>query len=416
MTARPPAAAAAARRDDRLARFAERTLRAIGDARLALVLLLLAGATNVVAALLPAGPRGLDGLPYAVLLGAVALSSVAAVAVRAPAAWREWRRPGSVQPGPGALIVFLEPVPDPAAAAERLRAVGYRVTAERRRGRWAVHAVRRGWSRFAGSVAHLAVLVVILGVATGSAFGSEARFTLHPGDQALLDAPRAGFTSAVRLEGFDAEFAPDGRPQRLDTTVTFLRDGQPVEQRLLRVNEPGAFDGYLVHPWTYGPSARVRVTTLGGSPLVDAAVPLPEVRDGVPVGSVELPTIGSSLGLALADARANVLGVSLVGRDGLVDTARLQPGDEVRLGDVQVRLDRFDAWVTLLSRRDPGLGLVFGGAALLCGSLAIAFWMPRRRLTIRPAGAGGRLVLRGERFDRPSEELERLRNALVDRP
>ena len=410
------AAAAPARTDDRLARLAERTLRMLGDARLALALLLLAGAANVVAALLPAGPEALDGWPYAVLLGAVALSGVAAVASRAPAAWREWRRPGAVHPGPEALSARLAAAPDPAEIATRLRAAGYRVATEERRGRWAVHGVRRGWSRFAGQLAHLAVVVIVLGAATGAAFGSETTFSLHAGDQALLDAPRSGFTSAVRLERFAAEFGPDGRPRRLDTTVTFLRDGEPVEERVLRVNEPGTFDGYLVHPWTYGPSARLRITTLGGDPLLDAPVPLAGERDGVPVGSVELPTVGASLGLALADAESNELGVSLVGGGGLVETARLRPGEERRLGDVVVRLEALDAWVTLLSRRDPGLALLFGGAALLCAALAVAFWLPRRRVSVRPDGAGARLVLRGERFDRPADELDRLRARLEAAP
>jgi cytochrome c biogenesis protein len=410
------AAAAPARTDDRLARLAERALRLLGDARVALALLLLAGGANAVAALLPGGPDALDGWPYAVLLGAVALTGVAAVASRAPAAWREWRRPGAVHPGPEALTVRLDAAPEPAEIAARLRAAGYRVTTDVRRGRWAVHGVRRGWSRLAGQLAHLGVVVIVIGAATGAAFGAETSFSLHPGDQALLDEPRPGFTSAVRLDGFEAEFGPDGRPRRLDTTVTFLRDGEPVEERVLRVNEPGAFDGYLVHPWTYGPSARLRITTLGGSPLLDAAVPLPDERDGVPVGSVELPTVGASLGLALADAEGSELGVSLVGRTGLVDSARLRPGQEERLGDVIVRLEGFDAWVTLLSRRDPGLGLLFGGAALLCLALGIALWLPRRRISVRPAGDGARLVLRGERFDRPADELERLRARLEAAP
>ena len=412
MTARRAAAAAPARPDDRPARLAERLLRMLGDGRVGLALLLTAGAANVVAALLPGGRDALEAWPYAVLLGALAVSGVAAVAVRAPAAWREWRRPTAVQPGAGGLAARLETEPDREVIGARLRAAGYRVRSDARRGRWAVHGVRRGWSRFAGQLAHLAIVVIVIGAAIGAAFGSETQFSLHAGDQALLDAPRPGFASAVRLEAFDAEFGPDGRPRRLDTTVTFLRDGVPVDERVLRVNEPGAFDGYLVHPWTYGPSVRLRVTTLGGSALVDAPVPLAEERDGVPVGSVELPTVGVSLGLALADASANELGVSLVGGDGLVDTARLRPGEERRLGNVVVRLEAFDAWVTLLSRRDPGLVPLFAGAALLCLSLAVAFWLPRRRVSVRPTRTGIGLVLRGERFDRPADELERLRDRL----
>jgi hypothetical protein len=61
-----------------------------------------------------------------------------------------------------------------------------------------------------------------------------------------------------------------------------------------------------------------------------------------------------------------------------------------------------------MSRRDPGMGLVFAGGALLSLGLAVAFWLPRRRLTIRQTDAGLRLVIRGERFDDPGAELSAL--------
>ena len=393
---------------DRLAVGAERVLRILGDARLGLALLLLTGLANLGAALLPEGPAWLDGWPYAVVLGALALSAVAALAVRVPATWREWRRPGPVAGG-HALTADVASR-SRADVEEALRGLGYRTrqTGTERSKRWAVHGVRRGWSRFAAQASHLGLVVVVLGAAVGAAFGSETTFSLLPGDQALLDAPRPGFSGAVRMDDFSADFDAGGRPVRLDTEVTFLREGEPIESSRLRVNEPGAFDGYLVHPWTYGPSARIRVTTLGGSALLDASVPLDGVQDGIPVGSIELPTAGVTLGLALADASTNLLGASVVGPSGLADAAQLQPGDEARIGDLVVELDRFEAWVTFLSRRDPGLGILFAGAGLLCASLAVAFWLPRRRVTVRPTPNGLTIALRGERFDHPRAELDRL--------
>jgi hypothetical protein len=320
--------------------------------------------------------------------------------------WREWRRPGSVQPGAGALSAVLAPA-DVDRARTMLAAAGYRTRVEHERGRWAVHGVRRGWSRFAGMLSHLFLVGLVLGAAVGAAFGSETVFSLVNTDQALLDAPRPGFSSAVRLDRFEAEFGPDGRASRLDTSVTFLRDGQPVRASVLKVNEPGDFDGYLVHPWTYGPAARLRVTTLGGSPLLDAPVPLESERDGVPVGSAELPSLGLTLGMAIADG--GELGVSVIDGGGLVDSALLGPGDEVRIGDVEVAFGGFDAWVTFMSRRDPGLPLLLASGLALCASLAIVFWLPRRRVSVRPQPGGLVVVLRGERFDRPTDELERLR-------
>jgi cytochrome c biogenesis protein ResB len=362
----------------------------------------------------PNGGALLETWVYAGLLGSVAVTSLAAVAVRAPATWREWRRPGPVARAAGTLELRLDDAA-PAVLEGTLRDAGYRTRLDpgRAADRWAIHGVRRGWSRFAGQLSHLALVAIVLGAAIGAAFGSETVAPLFPGDQALLDAPRPGFTSAVRLDDFTAEFGADGRPRVLDTTVTFLRDGEPVERRVLRVNEPGAFDGYLVHPWTYGPAVRLRIETLGGSPLLAAPIPLDEERDGVPVGSAELPTAGVTLGLALADADANELGVSLLGADGLVETARMRPGEEARVGDLVVRLEGFDAWVTLMARRDPGLALIFAGAGLLVLSLVVAFWLPRRRLTVRPHRAGGLLlVLRGERLDRPADEIARLASRL----
>jgi cytochrome c biogenesis protein len=391
---------------ERLAIGAERALRVAGDARVGLALLLATGLANLLAAFTPDGPGRLEGWPYAMLLGTVALSALAALAVRIPSTWREWRRPGVVA-GAGALTA-VAPTRTAEEVERMLRASGYRTRRTGTSARWAVHGVRRGWSRFAGQASHLGVVILVLGAAIGAAFGSETTFSLLPGDQALLDDPRPGFSAAVRLDDFAAEFDADGRPVRLDTEVTFLRDGEPVESRLLRVNEPGSFEGYLVHPWTYGPAARVRVASVGGSALLDAAIPLDGVQDGVPVGSVELPTADVTLGLALADAASNRLGASVVGSSGLVDTAALRPGDEARIGDLVVSFDRFEAWVTLMSRRDPGLGVLFAGGALLCASLAVGFWWPRRRVTVRPLREGLAIVVRGERFDQPRAELARL--------
>jgi cytochrome c biogenesis protein len=415
MMAASRGAAGVAQQPDRLALAAERMLRRLGDARLGLALLLLTGLANVGAALLPNGPARLDGWPYALLLGALALSSVAAVSVRIPATWREWRHPGAVV-GTGVLTaVVMSRGPEEVEAT--LRDAGYRtrVTGPPGSRRWAVHGVRRGWSRFAAQASHLGLVVVVLGAAVGAAYGSETTFSLLPGDQALLDGPRPGFSSAVRLDAFAADFDADGRPQRLDTEVTFLRDGASAQSSLLRVNEPGAFDGYLVHPWTYGPAARIRVTTVGGSALLDAAVPLDGVQNGIPVGSVELPTARVTLGLALADATTNLLGASVVGSSGLADTTQLRPGEQARIGDVVLELEQFDAWVTFLSRRDPGLGILFAGAGLLCASLAVGFWLPRRRVTVRPGRTGLAISVRGERFDDPRAELERLVSGLGGR-
>ena len=412
-------AAGGGRRADRLAQAAQRLLRLAGDARLALGLLLLAGAWNAAAAALPNGASLLATVPYLVLLGLILCAGMASVAVRLPAAWREWRRPAVFQEGPDVLATTI-PLDatrgeiDPDLLEGVLRRANYRVGEHDRGGAWALAGTRRGWSRLVGQFSHLALVLMLLGAAGGRAYSGETTFSLLPGEQALLDAPRPGFTDAVRLDRFDSAFGPDGRPSRLDATVTFLRGGAPVATQLVQVNRPGEFDGYLLHGWTYGPAVLLRVTTLGGQPLLDAPVPLTGSIAGRPSAFAELPTAGVTLGLTLIDADANVLGVTASDGSGVIDTVRLRPGAEERLGSVTVRLIGFDAYLTFLSRRDPAMGILFGGATLLVACLAVALWLPRRRVTLRRVDGGLRLLLRGERFDRPDAELARLATRLAD--
>ncbi|MEO8247471.1 MAG: cytochrome c biogenesis protein ResB [Chloroflexota bacterium] len=398
---------------DSAAQLADRVLRIAGDMRLAAALLVLAALWNALAAAAPNGPAALDSPVYPLLLGAILVSGMAGVAVRLPVAWREWRHPGASTEGRGTLVATVDAALGPAPVATRLARLGYRVVPSVGTSRWAVHGVRRGWSRLAGLGSHVALLLMVIGAGIGSAFASETTFSLLPGEQALLDAPRPGFTDAVRYDALDATFDADGRARRLDTSVTFLRDGRPVTSAVLQVNAPGSFGGYLVHGWTYGPAARLRITTLGDRVLHDGPVALDRARDGRPATLLELPSAGDALAVVLADGAANTVAVSAGGNGAPADATLLRPGDTARLGSLRVRLDSFTSWVTFASRRDPGMGLLFVGAGLLSLSLAVVLWLPRRRVSVRAAGDGLRIVLRGERFDTPAGELERIRRALA---
>jgi len=410
--------AVAGARLDRLTRGSERALRLVGDPRLGIGLLLITGAANAVAAASPRGSWLVATPPYLVLLGAVTLSGLAALAVRAPVAWREWRDPGPLADSREALHASLPmagraEASAMAGASSAMRDAGYRVAFRGSAGAPVLAGVRRGWSQFAGLLAHLAVVIVVLGAGIGLAFGRETTFSLLNGDQALLDEPSPGFTDAVRLDGFDAAFGADGRPSRLDTRVTFLREGAAVRSETLRVNGPGNFDGYLVHAWTYGPAVRLRAATLAGRPLLDAVLPL-DARIGDANGAfADLPSLGVTLGIALEDPSTNTLRISAADSSGLLDSARVEAGGRARVGPVEISVGEMTAYVTFLSRRDPGMAVLFVGAGLLVLSLCAALWFPRRRATVRLVDGSLRILLRGGRLDDARPELDRLRGRLA---
>lgn len=404
---------------DRLARRADRLLRALADARLGVGLLVAAGLANLLAAARADWRWLLDSPPYLALVGAILITGVAAVAVRIPPVWREWRRP---TPLASSRDVLATDVAMTAAltGAEResilsaLHAAGYRLTEQVLPKSWQVAGTRRGWSRFAAIASHLSLVLLVVGGALGTAFSEETRFGLFPGEQSLLAAPRPDSTSAVRFDGLDAAFDERGRPLRFDTRVTFIRAGQVVRSGVLQVNDPGAFDGYLVHAWTYGPAAELRVEDLGGRTLFDGWVALGGSATGNRAPFVELPSLGATIGVELANADANLARLIVADGHGVSDTIVLGPGERRRLGPTQVTLRGFAAYVTFLSRRDPGTGVLFAGGFLLAGSQAIAFYLPRRRLDLR--AVTGRLIVRvrGERFDDAQPELQRV-SRIVER-
>ena len=404
---------------DRSAAWTERALRRFGDARLAGVLLAVAAVVNLVAAH-PQRSWLLDTPAYLGLLGLVLTSGIAGVAVRLPAAWREWRRPGPLPAGGGIQSRRIA-LPQPPAAAQRavavelLRRRGYRVAEGGQRGGWAVHGVRHGYSRLAGLASHLALVLLVVGAGIGTAFAEETRFGLFPGDQSLLAAPRAGETAAVRFDRLDAAFDPAGAPLRFDTYVTFIRDGRAVRQAVLLVNDPGSFEGYLVHAWTYGPAAELRIEDLGGGTLFDGFIALGGSPSSNRAPFVELPALGVTLGAVLDDAATNRLQVIAARGAEVLGSVVLQPGERLRVGPTWVTLRRFDAYVTFLSRRDPGVAVLFAGSGLLVASLALAFYFPRRRVSVVAAGDSLRVALRAERFDDPGAELQRLTGELAAR-
>lgn len=418
---RPRAMTAASGAISRLntTRHIEAGLRLIGGPRLGLILLLLAAIVNALAALAPAWRGVLDSPAYVVLIGAVVLTGMASFAVRSPAAWREWRRPTPLAGGSQLLVAEIpleggSPT-DPLAVQALLRACGYRVLRHDTRAGWRLAGVRHGWSRFAGIGSHLSVVVLVVGAAIGAAFAEETRFGLFPGEQSFLAAPRPNLTSAVRFDRLDAGFDRAGRPVRFDTHVTFLRNGEPIREQILRVNEPGEFDGHLVHAWTYGPAVAVRVEDLGGAALFDGWVALGGDAGDGRAPFVDLPQLNVTIGLDVADARSNTLAAVVADDESrILATAVIGPGERARLGPTTIELDRFSSYVTFMSRRDPGVLVLFAGAGLLSASLAAAFYWPRRRLDLASVPGGLRLRIRSERFDDARPELKRLGRRLAD--
>ena len=66
----------------------------------------------------------------------------------------------------------------------------------------------------------------------------------------ILDVPRAEFK--LRLDKFETEYYPKGGVKDWKSTLTVLEDEEPVLTKIVEVNHPLSYNGYVFYQSSYG--------------------------------------------------------------------------------------------------------------------------------------------------------------------
>lgn len=310
-------------------------------------------------------------------------------------------------------------------------------------------AAEKGGSRESGSLLfHWSVFVILVGAVYGKGFGFTGQATLVEGEtwtesHAGYDFPpnegrffsedmHAGFQ--VRVEDFDASFHPTGVPRDFVSRVELLgADGGSLGPRTLRVNEPLEHDGVKLYQAGYGWAPVVEVRHEGrlvaSGPIVfitdtpddlsrpwRGVIKLPSLEPQVGIEFTLLPDpLAATAGAPMLEARSPFmffeawrgdLRLSAAQSVFRLDKRDLEPwesggvgvGRSVRLpGDLQIIFVELRQYTQFLVKRDPGLGIMLGGAVLLLVGLIPALYSSRRRLWVRaaPAPEGTRIQVGG---------------------
>ncbi len=321
-------------------------------------------------------------------------------------------------------------------------------------------AAESGYLRETGNlVFHLALVVVLLAVALGALFGYRGTVivqersgfanTLIQYDSfdggALFDAGTLPpFT--LELDEFVMEFhetgPQQGAPADFEARVRLTPSpGEPEQRRTIRVNEPLAVDGSLVHILNPGYAPEITVRDADGKVLAEGPVTmLPEGGDFVSTGVRKVPVAGGEdLGIegifyptALRDgdrltsvfpgasnpvllltAFHGDLGINdgrpqsvfrldtsqmeqFTAADGEPFWAALAPGETIELPDGagSVTFDGYVTWVNLQISRNAGKELALAGALLAVAGLVLSLYVRRRRVWVRATrDADGRTVV-----------------------
>lgn len=219
----------------------------------------------------PAAPRHLSRLPHA---ASWEVSTPAAdVVSRAAADLRGWRVDVAAEPGGG----------------------------------WTLAAERGHLKEVGNLVFHLALLLLLLGIALGGLFGYKGNVLVKEGDgfsntlpaydsftPGRLFSARSLAPYTVVLDDFRATYQSDGQAATFDAAVRYAsRPGAAMRRDDLRVNSPLEVGGTKVYLLGHGyaPHFVVRVPGLA-EPVFDAAVPfLPRDASFASDGVVKVPDV-----------------------------------------------------------------------------------------------------------------------------
>jgi len=103
-----------------------------------------------------------------------------------------------------------------------------------------------GW--FGADIVHLGILTIIAGGIISGIGGFKRSLTFNEGN--VHDIPRAEFK--LRLEKFETELYPSGAVKDWKSTLTVLEEDKPVLKKIVEVNHPLSYKGYVFYQSGYG--------------------------------------------------------------------------------------------------------------------------------------------------------------------
>jgi cytochrome c biogenesis protein len=381
------------------------------------------------------------------------ISLIGCVLPRIGAHWRAMRHP--TPPAPRRMDrlagarTWTTTEPDVLArATSALRRERWRITAgAETQGSVGSIAAERGFARETGNLLfHVALVLVLVGVATGSLFGWKGTVIVREGSgfsntltqydsfspgrlASPDDLPPFSFTMTDFEATFEREGSQRGAPRSFAATLEYRAEpGAEAQQREVSVNAPLRVDGAKVFLVGHGYAPHLRVTDSTGRVVFDDTVVfLPQDGNFTSTGVVKAPDASPPLGLqalflptAALDAVRGphstfpapddpALFVSAFTGDlGLddgqprnvftLDTASLEqiglealrPGESWTLpgGQGSVELVDYGRWASFTIAYDPGKGLALAAAITAIVGLSLSLFVRRRRIWVRVAPIG----------------------------
>jgi len=269
-----------------------------------------------------------------------------------------------------------------------------------------VYADRFRWAPFGTLIAHLSLVLLMVGALVGSAFGyRDSEFAATVGTKVDVGG---GTGLALMARSFSDSYYENGAPSDYASDIVLYRDGVEVASKTIRVNDPLEYDGVSFYQSFFGPAAVMHVADAKGAVVYEEGVPLLwSSDDGARrVGQFALPdagltvfVVGAASGLVDPTIKAGQMQLEVYERGSEQPSAVevVSQGQPLTIGDLQFTFLREQQFTGLIVSRDPGVMLVWLGAFALVGGLFLVFLFPSRRIWahVRRRADGGSEVRLG---------------------
>jgi cytochrome c biogenesis protein len=363
-------------------------------------------------------------LPFAFMLGLIAVAIMICTLNRAPAMWQSIAEP-TVTTTYGFLNsaeVQLKTsdktsVTDLAGKVTAELAAGkYRVLTEERGNEVHIYADRYRFGKLGTYPFHLALILILIGGIIGSRYGFRDKVFVVAEGQTEQVGHSTGLS--VKLIDFEDSYTELGQAAEYTSQLVIMKDGEPVKEGVITVNHPISYRSTVVYQSSFGPAVNMQVTDSAGNLIYEGAIPLGIDPDSgftvtakgnpdAPAGFLDLIPVGKQLLIIAPDTDpTNMPGLDKIGlrsgemyvevRDlnapGTSTTPQiLTQGEPATFGDLTVTFVRESQWSGMQVANNPGIPVFWLSAFMLIGGLAVVFYFPHRRIRgiVAPTADGG---------------------------
>jgi cytochrome c biogenesis protein len=349
-------------------------------------------------------------LPFAAILGILAIAITICTLNRAPGLWQSIAHPtiktthGFIRNAELSLSTTSnktrEELSDEVCAALANRK--YRVITEDQNGETHIYADRFRFGKLGTFPFHLALIMILIGGIVGSRYGfRDNQFVVAEKATAAIGH---GTGLSVYLDDFQDSYDETGQAKEYRSDLVLYKGSHEVKRQSITVNNPMRYGSTVIYQSSFGPAVVLKVTDTAGNVLYDGALPvgLDYIAPGnpdAPAGVIDLVPVQKRVfvitpdsnpfnapeldKLKLRSGQISVVVQDLSGRSNpnvMPPNTVVTQGQLTTLEGLNITFLRESQWSLMQVANNPGIPIFWAAALLMIGGLVIVFYFPHRRI------------------------------------